>query len=549
MDKIFGFGKKTCAILALISLAGLAMRFLLINSTDITHDEAFYVILAYKLFAVLWSNAVVLIASAALLAIFLYLFFVRKSWKLLAAVFAVVLFVKYFFKVPYITHAPSEFFSVAVSVVIFLSRLPPNVAGELLSSLASIAIAFSAFLFARRWWGEQTGIFAFALLSLSPYAVFFSTASFLDVLGMAFLYSSVFLFFKSFGDARFFPVSGLLFSLAIATRFTAVLALPLFALFFLAKKNSLQKTFLNGGRKEAALFAIIVVFTVLFYAGLMKEQWEISAGKTTIERNPRVDITEAHYSPFVAGAFPEKRDALDPGFMLKLMALFYSPIILFFGALACPRFLAVSLSRRDFEKLFLLALLFGFFAYFSFLLHDQRINYLTEIEMPLLLFVAGTVFWLGKRFLRADFAFKALALAAIAFFLVQSFAIISAPRFSGLSQFMQSVPDDAVVFASGPQNLVLHYYAKAYVYDTQITKPFLAKILGLDLEQLEEFRKKADRISGNAGDLSGKKAEFAVINNFLAMPEIDLSAYRECNGIWFEGKKMFRVFALNECPA
>ena len=428
--------KKLSAAMAAVFLAGLVLRLLMVGRTDITHDEASFAVFSFKLAALIAQYPAVLLAAFAAIALGLWVFLKWKNGlRIFCAAGAAIIFVKYFFAVPYLAHAQPDLYYVFITLGIFFSGLEPHIVAELVSVAASMAIAVAGYLIAKRLGGKKAGAAAFALLALSPYGVFFSTAIFADTLAMAFLAFGIWIFFRSFDDNGLFPYAGILVALAVATRFTALFAVPPMLVFYYVKRHRV-----SGKNFRLALkFFAVVAFAFLFYFGQMLVQLKMSNTSTFInETSPRTDFLEAHYSGLVFSAFNAPRTSVEPLYLPKAMSAFYSPILTAVLLVAVAGAAFLGWRRKNPETLFLAALFLEFAVFFSFIFKDQRINYLMEIEilavsLSAAFLLSGTEKLLPEKKAFAAAAGRILAAGIVAIFLFQPVAVIREHYFRSFS--------------------------------------------------------------------------------------------------------------------
>ena len=185
--------KKSFFLVAAIAVIGIVLRLSFINATDISMDEAFFVTFAYKIAYILWANPLIAVALAAVAVVVLYLVAVKRNLWVAVGVVLLALIAKFGFGIPYLTPSTGPGLVLAIASTIFVTGLPPNVAGELVSSISMIGLAFVGLYLGSKW-NKAVGIFAFSLLMLSPYNIFMSTTSFLGPLGWFFGFLSLALF-------------------------------------------------------------------------------------------------------------------------------------------------------------------------------------------------------------------------------------------------------------------------------------------------------------------------------------------------------------------
>ena len=185
--------KKKIAAIALVAIAGIVLRLSFINATDISGDEVFFATYAFKIASLLWQAPIIAIALAAISVIFVYLTAVKRNLWTVLLFAAGLLAARYVVGIPDLIPRVGPIYLLAASTMIYLTNLTPNIAGELVSTISMVLLAFVA-LYLGSMWNKPFGLLAFALVMLSPYNIFMSATSFVSPLGMFFLFSSIALF-------------------------------------------------------------------------------------------------------------------------------------------------------------------------------------------------------------------------------------------------------------------------------------------------------------------------------------------------------------------
>lgn len=532
--------RKTFAAIASITLVGILLRLLFINATDITGDEVFFTTYAYKIASLLWSAPLVAIALAAIIVVLLYLVVVKRNLWASLAIAAIMLFAKFGLGIPYLTKAPAPLYILTTASTILLTGLSPNVAGELVSSLSMVGLAFVGLYFGSKW-NKHIGLLAFSLLMLSPFSVFMSSTSFLSPLGWFLAFFALTLFFEGQKDSRLLPLSGVLAAAAFATRFTTLIILPVFiAIAFLNRERLLGKE----NRKNIAIFFVIVFSTALFFTPLILNQFESARGWEERGGEERWDLNEAHMSAFIAESLesPLLLNQESP-FMLKIMNLFYSPLFLALLAAAIALAFYTVWRKRDVRLASMLFIGIAVFAFFYSVISLKRVNRALGYEFPFIMLVSYAIFS-GKRFFKAR---QAVAILLIAVFLLTSIQVVSVHNFRGISQLVEGLPEDSIVYAS-EAFFTVSYYKGIYLYDLSIRKPFFDKIFKPDPETEAIFEERKKTVVGSLEDL--RKANYALVREqFLEQPGYEqLQDFKRCSTIKNGKYSMFVFFARDRCP-
>ncbi len=535
----YGQDRKGFFLLAAVLVLGLALRLSFINATDITMDEAFFVAFSYKIAYLLWSAPVVALGLAlAGIAVF-YLVAVRRSLAATALILASILAAKYGFGIPYLTHAVGPGFLLAVSSVIYLTGLLPNIAGELVSVISMVGLAFVGLYFGRRV-SKAAGLIAFAFVMLSPYNVFISTTSFLGPFGWFLCFLSLALFFEGQKNPKLLPLAGLVAAAGYATRFPTMVTLPVFLFFGFSNRETLLK---GENWRNAAIFFALLFSTAAFFTPLV---WDQVSGSASWQGYERWDLIEIQMSSFVQGGTPDVASSHDPLFIPHALSLFYTPWYLVLLAFSVPFSVWVAWKEKDsgLGSLLFVGLVI-FLLSMSMVIGQQRANRLLAFDFAFLLSAAVALGY-GKRLLNAK---KILALGFAALFLFASFSVVVQHDFKGISAFVGEMPEGSVVFIR-PGAIVASYYLSHYRYDVGISKPLFDRFFQTDLSLRERFEELKGRVIGNiekAGD-----ADYVLFGT--ALPEGEkqeilegIEGFKKCRPVENGGIRMYEVYAKRVC--
>jgi len=234
--------KHRVILAGIIAVAGILLRLFLFNATDIIWDEAWYLGISYKLAYIISMFPLAAFAAAASAIVFIYLVVFRRNLLFLGACSAGLLAAKYLFSIPVVLHERHPpLFNMAVAFGILLSSAEPVVVGRLISVISSLALAVSAYFLGRKIAGRDAGIVLFALVMLSPLEIFYSTTSLLNPLAVALAFISLTIFVYALDRPSLLPASGLVYSLALATRYSVLPVLAIFAIMVYLKRGELLK--------------------------------------------------------------------------------------------------------------------------------------------------------------------------------------------------------------------------------------------------------------------------------------------------------------------
>ena len=538
LEKAFEFQKKnTFLILLGIAVLGIILRLAFLNRTDITGDEAFYGMFAFKIAHTLLSSLLLVIPAVLAVAVFSYFAFVKKNWKITAILLSAVLIAKFAFKIPYIFYSP-EFFIILQSLGIALTGLKPNIVGELISTFSTLGIAVCAFFICRKIFDERTGIIAFALLMLSPFGIFISASSFRDSLGMFLGTLSLALLAESARQKKLLPLAGLALALGLSTRETIFAFIPVFAILAWAwRKEILSKEC----RKEALVCSAVILFAIAYNLPVIAGNSGITQAYIQKYGSQVNDLSEqVHYSSFIADGIGGTARTPSSLFYLKLAWLFYTPLLLVFtlgGAF-------LILKKRNPAQLAILLLFLVFLIYFSAILSIQRTNYLAEIEFPMLAISALALAELGKR--KRLWIIAAFLLAAFA---VQSVIVIQQHEFKGFSQALQKIPEGKTIYSSIGTD-VPEYYSGIYVFDTEVNNPFFKKFFPPNPERQKEFELKKSLLLTDNKKYSSAQIDYSITSKKIGELGFNERDFRLCEELKSGKDTAFWLFAnkRNSCP-
>jgi hypothetical protein len=502
-------------------------------------DEAFFVTFSYKVASLLWSAPLVSAALVLAAAACLYLVAVKRSLVATALIVSLALAAKYVFGVPYLTHVVGPGFLLAVSSVIYVTGLLPNIAGELVSTLSMVGLAFVGLYFGNRV-SRAAGILAFGLVMFSPYNVFISTASFLGPMGWFLCFLSLALFFEGQKNPKLLPLAGLVAAAGYATRFPTMVTLPVFMA--VAFRNR-ARLFDEGNWRNAAIFFALLLAVAAFFAPLV---WDQVMGSASWQGYERWDLIEIHMSSFIEQGTPAIDSSVDALFIPHALSLFYTPVYLVLLAFAVPFSAYVAWKRRDWE---LGSLLFVGLAIFllsmSLVIGQQRANRLLAFDFVFLLAAAIALAY-GKRFLAAR---KILAAGFVALFLILSIHVIEQHDFHGISGFVQEMPEGSTLFIR-PGAIVASYYLGHYKYDVGINKPVFDRFFKTDPALKGKFEALKEQVSGDIDRAS--EADFVLFGTALPgeeRQEIEgqLAGFKKCRPIENSELRMYEVYAREAC--
>lgn len=544
LEKIRDFyseDKKMFLTIILIALLGIILRLIFINATDISGDEVFFVTYAYKIAYLLWQAPIIALALAAATAAVVYLIGVKRNLWATLIVVAGMLGAKFLLGMPYLTHAPGPGYILAVASTIFVTNFYPTVAGELVSTISIVGIAFLGL-----WWGlkwnKATGITAFTLLMLSPYGIFMSTTSFVSPMGWFLAFFAMTIFFEAQKNPKLLPLAGIVAGAAFATRFPTMIILPVFfGVGLINRKTLLAKE----NRKNLAILVILILGVTLFFTPLILKQF--SGAKNWYDNGgmDRWDPIEAHMSaPVAKTVSSETQPRYDNSFILKAMNYFYSPIFILALLLAIPITAMKAWKEKDARIAALLFVGLGLFLFFfSLITAPQRTNRCLGYEFPFIMLISIALFS-GKSFTNVK---RAIAIVLAVIFIVLSVQVVLNHDFKGLSGFVDKIEEDDIVFIA-PGSIMVRYYKGIYLYDTRINKPFFDKVFPVNEEDRARFEELNSTVVTSTEGL--ERADYAIVADWFVDEEQKelLSSFKRCVSIKNDGLEMYSVFAKQTCP-
>jgi len=126
-----------------------------------------------------------------------------------------------------------------------------------------------------------------------------------------------------------------------------MIVLPAFGVIAFFNK---EKLLAKENRKNAAIFAVVALATVLFFAPQMLNQFGATSTWYEDRGSERFDLLEAHASSWIAEnaalGIPSSQDGT---FILRLMNLFYSPLFLLVLLAAIPISARYAEKKKDLQ--------------------------------------------------------------------------------------------------------------------------------------------------------------------------------------------------------
>lgn len=458
--KKIGLTKNELLICLIFLILGLILKAKFFFSTDLTWDEAFYTTLSSTI-ASQGIFPLFLLGVIFFGIIFLYLSLVKKNIKMVLLLFAVILFFRYVFN-PKITFHPRypPGYNILVATGIFLTNLSPEMISKGTSLISVLLMPFIAFFLAKKVFNKKTAVFAFILFALSPLELFYSNTALLNPLATMLSFASILLFFYGMDKTKYLPFAGIVYSLAISTRYTSLMLLPFFAAMIFLNKNKFSSMEQKNDLiiASATITAVILFFApnILFsYQGFL--EWDQVASNKLYIRDFE------HYSQFFLNIFGNEPLTPSPIFYSILLLVFFSPLAL----------LGIIYGMLSKKSVFLLlGLLFlAYFIFYSFQSHAQPMRYLLDF--------AYIYLFLGSYIINFEKFSLIIAGALIVWFLVLSVLIIYNHNFTELSKTLAVVPNGANIYTS-------------YLDPTKYYAKTPGKIYYSGIDNIESIKKKID---------------------------------------------------------
>jgi len=522
-------------LLGLAFFIGIILRLLLFNQTDITWDEAWNVMLAFKIFIIFETHFFILLSVIIISILFFYVIAIKRNLIFTIVIGIIAILIKFIFNIPVVIHERQPLlFNFLTSIGLFFVD-SPDVSGKLVSLLSMLSMPFIAYFFVKKVASKKAAIISFVLISLSPLSIFYSSVALLTPLAIALAFLSLTIFVYGIEKNKLMPISGIIFSFAIMTRYTVLLLLPIFVfLIYWNKTELLKKKNLNN----TLIFGIIVLTTLIIflpsifasYSGFLN--WDISSGNKLI-----VNDFE-HYSSFIVNKFDSYPIQPTNDFYLKTMSIFLSPVILLL-------FLVGTFFVIKEKNIFLILIALLFFAYllfFSLQSHFQPLRYLIELEFPLILIAS-----IGLAKLPTHIGRKIIFSLLIIFFLLQSTVILNTHNFTGLSDNISKISINSKIYTDILDPV--RFYRGDYLIETQVTNPFFSKFFKQENEIVEKrlFYYRTDKLSEVASEIDYivlSESFFFDNNNEVELIE---KMFNKCKEIIIDKHTLLTIYAKEKC--
>ncbi len=158
--------------------------------------------------------------------------------------------------------------------------LGPDLVGmRIASALAGIATVYLTYLVAKRLFGrEPVALLAAALLAVNSAHVWFSRIGMQESLVIFFLMLATWLFLKMLDDARYFYGAVAATGIAMLTKYTAIVLVPIFSIWCVWQRRDLLRwpRVLAAGALLAAVVSPVVVYNLMLYQARHHFDFQIS---------------------------------------------------------------------------------------------------------------------------------------------------------------------------------------------------------------------------------------------------------------------------------
>ena len=535
-DNLLGIEKDKFYFILFLIFTGVALRAFFFNSTDITWDEAFHIMLGYKIGAILSLYPIIALALIAGLAAFIYFSAIKPNTKALIAFAVLALAGVYLFSISPVLHPRHPpFFNIAIAAVTMLGLNPLN-AAYMINTFSALLLAFSAFFLAKKLFNSKAAIFAFAFVMLSPYNIFYSASAYITPLADSLMFAGLALFFVAFEKNRnWLPFSALLLAAAFFTRYTTFMALPAIGFYLYLKRdeikwkenswNYIPFLFITGTVVLALLPSVITSFSGF-------ANWTQA---TTAELYIR-DLP--HYSSYLIDFFGQNPIKPHSLFFFKEMLAFYS-----IGFVALFVIAAISVLRKKNAALFsLLAMFAAYFIFYSMQKNFQDMNYLLELEFIMIFFVALFLSKIEMRLGEASIG-GILAAGVAGMFLISTVSLVTTHEFTGLSETVGKIPGDKKIFTDFIDPV--KYYRGEYVKDRALNNKAFAIITQI-FGQHGKTSQSTIVFSNDSLDTLQEKPDYAIITQLYFDEGKTTKGFEECSEITEDDIVVFYVFAKNK---
>ena len=532
----FRIGKNKFYLMLAVVFIGIALRAYFFNSTDITWDEAFHIMLGYKIGAILSLYPIVAVAFAAILAAFVYFSAIKPNQKIQFLFLVAGIVAVYFFSVSPVLHPRHPpLFSLAVAPLTMLGTTP-LMAAYIINTISALLMAFSAFFLARTFFSEKAAIFAFAFVMLSPYNIFYSASAYITPLADSLMFTGLALFFIAFEKNRsLVPLAALLLAGAFFTRYTTLMALPVLGIYLILKRNEVA-FYENRNNYAPALLILATTMLVLFPAILSSfsgfANWTTA---TTADLYLR-DIP--HYSAYLMDFFGENPIKPQQLFFVKEMLAFYS--VGFVAIFLVGAYFA--LRKKNALLVSLLAMFAAYFIFYSMQKNFQDMNYLLELEF-IMLFVTAVFLSELKIGAGAMTMGNIFAAGLCAVFLLSSVFLITSHNFTGLSETVAKIPEGKTIFTDFIDPV--KYYRGEYVKDRTLNNRAFAIITQIFGQQAEPAHSTIV-FSNDPIDSLPEKPDYAILTQLYFDEGKTSKEMEKCGEIKEGNIVVFYVFAENK---
>ena len=535
-ENILSLERNKFHLMLFLIFLGVALRAFFFNSTDITWDEAFHIMLGYKIGAVLSAYPVVALILLAVAAAFVYFSAVRPNSKALVAFAVLALAGVYLFSVsPALHPRHPPLFSIAIALLTMLGLNPLN-AAYAINTLSALLMAFSAFFLAKKLFNKKAGIFAFALVMLSPYNIFYSASAYITPLADSLMFAGLALFFVAFEKNRnWLPFSALLLAASFFTRYTTLMALPAIMVYLLLKRDEIR------WKENSWNYIPFLFITGIIVLALLPSVINSFSGfanwtqATTAELYMR-DLP--HYSSYLINFFGENPIKPHSLFFFKEMLAFYSIAFVALFLISA----VYALRKKNAVLLSLLAMFAAYFIFYSMQKNFQDMNYLLELEFIMIFFAAIFLseikISIGEAKIGSIFA---VGIAAI--FLVSSISIVTSHNFTGLSETVQKIPAEKTIFTDFIDPV--KYYSGEYVNDITLNNRAFAIITQI-FGQKGSAAPSTVVFSHESIDLLQLKPDYAILTQLYFDEGKTTEGFEKCSEIKENNIVVFYVFAENK---
>jgi hypothetical protein len=533
--KFMGLEKNKFSLMLLLIFIGIALRAYFFNSTDITWDEAFHIMLGYKIGAILSLYPIIALGLIAGLAAVIYFSAIKPNTKALVLFAVLALAAVYLFSASPVLHPRHPpLFSIAIAPLTMLGFGPLD-AAYIINTFSALLMAFTAFFLARNFFNENAAIFAFAFVMLSPYNIFYSASAYITPLADSLMFAGLALFFIAFEkNKNWLPFSALLLAAAFFTRYTTLMALPVIGIYLFLKRDEIKW---KENTWNYIPFLFIAGIAILALLPSVLNSFSGFASWTQATTADLYIRDMPHYSPYLINFFGENPIKPQPLFLFKEMLAFYSIAFVALFIISA----VYALKKRNATLISLLAMFGAYFIFYSIQKNFQDMNYLLELEF---IMIFATAVFLSEIRMNVGHAKvgSIFAVGVAALFLTSSVFLVTTHNFTGLSETVRKIPEGKTIFTDFIDPV--KYYRGEYVNDRTLNNKAFAIITQIFGQQSKPSQSTI-AFSNDSIDSLQERPDYAILTQLYFDEGKTTKGFEKCSEIKEGDIVAFYVFAEN----